>query len=245
MAVPANLLLMNTPAAPYQPPGEQKPPSSFSHYLPRLRREFYQGDAAVFWTLPIANRAHGWLDAKFHAAFREITLHAAAREGLLCPAYCLMPDHIHFVWMGLRLATDQRNGIKFLREHLAPFLKPRRFQHQAHDHVLTSKERHRRAFSLACADYVFLNPAKAGLVSKPSDWPYNGVLIPGYPHLDPFDPGHWPRFWRHYFAVREPGVETRLLPPREMQPVRTRSHKGASSSEEISADLRAAATFPP
>ena len=35
--------------------------SSFSHYLPRLRREFYQADAVVFWTLPIAHRARGLL----------------------------------------------------------------------------------------------------------------------------------------------------------------------------------------
>ena len=41
-------------------------------------------------------------------------LHAAAREGLFCPVYCLMPDHLHLVWMGLRLDTDQLNGMAFL-----------------------------------------------------------------------------------------------------------------------------------
>lgn len=55
--------------------------SAFSHYLPRLRREFYQADAVVFWTLPIAHQARGWLDAPFHAVFREMRLPAAAREG--------------------------------------------------------------------------------------------------------------------------------------------------------------------
>jgi hypothetical protein len=29
--------------------------------LPRLPREYYQGDAVVFWTLTIYNQAHGWL----------------------------------------------------------------------------------------------------------------------------------------------------------------------------------------
>jgi len=87
-------------------------------------------------------------------------LHAAAREGLMCPAYCLMPDHIHFVWMGLRRETDQRNGIKFLRAHLGPLIKPAKFQHQADDHVLKPEERQRKIFSLACADYVLLNPVK-------------------------------------------------------------------------------------
>ena len=65
---------------------DQKPRSAFSHYLPRLRREFYQADAVVFWTLPVEHRARGWLSESFHAAFRELMLHAAAREGLLSPA---------------------------------------------------------------------------------------------------------------------------------------------------------------
>jgi putative transposase len=207
---------MNTNSPPPNPAG-RKPRSAFSHYLPRLRREFYQADAAVFWTMPVAHKAKGWLDTGFHAVFRELTLHAAAREGLLCPAYCLMPDHLHFVWMGLRLDADQRNGIKFLRAQLGRFLKSARFQHQAHDHVLTSEERHQRAFGLACADYVLLNPWKAGLVPAPTEWPYLGAVIPGYPRLNVFDPDYWPWFWKHYFTVREPGLEKRKLPPREME----------------------------
>jgi len=50
-------------------------------YLPRLPREYYQGDAVVHWTLPIAHRRQGWLDEPFHAAFRELLLHTAARKG--------------------------------------------------------------------------------------------------------------------------------------------------------------------
>src|SRR5262245_5348867 len=76
-------------------------------YLPRLPREYYQADAVVHWTLAIMHREHGWLNESFHFAFRELLLHAAAREGLLCPTYCLMPDHLHLVWMGLRLDSDQ------------------------------------------------------------------------------------------------------------------------------------------
>ena len=196
---------------------ERKPRSEFSRYLPRLKRKFYQADAVVFWTMPVDLRRQGWLDERFHAAFREMMLHTAAREGLLCPAYCLMPDHIHFVWMGLRRETDQRNATKFLRTQLGPFLKPAKFQHQPHDHVLSTKERQRQAFSLACADYVLLNPLKAELVKKPSDWPYLGAVIPGYPRLAPFDADYWPWFWKHYYAERESGIEERVLPPRQME----------------------------
>lgn len=194
-----------------------QPRSTFSHYLPRLRREFYQSDAVVFWTLPMAGRTRGWLTERLHSAFREVMLHAAAREGLLCPAYCLMPDHLHFVWMGLRHDTDQRNGMKFLRAELGPYLEPARFQHQAHDHVLTPAERRRQAFSVACADYVLLNPLRAGLVKSPAEWPYVGVVVPGYPRANPFEASYWQWLWTRYSELREPGIEQRVLPPREME----------------------------
>jgi putative transposase len=196
---------------------EPRPRSAFSHYLPRLKRGFYQADAVVFWTLPVSHRQQGWLTDGFHATLREMMLHTAAREGLLCPAYCLMPDHLHLVWMGIRRETDQRNGMKFLRAQLGLFLQPAKFQHQAHDHVLTNRERQRRAFSVACADYVLLNPLRAGLVKTPETWPYLGAVVPGYPRLDPFDADYWPWFWKHYFAVRAPGLEQRILPPHEME----------------------------
>ena len=194
-----------------------KPRSEFSHYLPRLKREFYQADAVVFWTLPIMNRRQGWLDDAFHKIFREMMLHAAAREGLLCPAYCLMPDHLHLVWMGIRKDADQRNGMKFLRAQLGSALRPAKFQHQAHDHVLAEKERQRHAFSVACADYVLLNPLRAKLVKLPEAWPYLGAVVPGFPRLDVFDSDYWPWFWKHYAAVLEPGIKQRILPPREME----------------------------
>jgi putative transposase len=114
--------------------------SNRSFYLPRLAREHYQGNAVIHWTMPIAQRGTGWLNESFHAQFRELMLHAAARENLFCPAYCLMPDHIHLLWMGMHRDSDQMNGMKFLREHLGAVLRPHSFQHQAHDHVLREEE---------------------------------------------------------------------------------------------------------
>src|SRR5580765_3048454 len=112
-------------------PSRSNPPRAYS--LPRLPREYYQGDAVVHWTLPIFDRATGWLSEAFHGCFRELLLHTASREYLLCPTYCLMPDHIHLIWMGLRLESDQMNAIAFLRTYLEPALAPAKFQPQPHD----------------------------------------------------------------------------------------------------------------
>lgn len=183
-----------------------------SFYLPRLPREYYQGDAVVHWTMPIAQRGTGWLNETFHQRFREILLHAAAREGLICPTYCLMPDHIHLVWMGLRLDTDQRNGMKFLREHAGKLLAPHRFQHQPHDHVLREEQRRREVFRTVCF-YVIDNARVEKLAVRLEDWPFAGCVIPGYPAMHPLEEDFWAQFWKLYLAARAPDAGNIKRPP--------------------------------
>ena len=139
-------------------------------------------------------------------------LHAAAREGLLCPTYCLMPDHLHLVWMGLRLDTDQLNGMAFLRTHLEGALAPERFQHQAHDHVLKERERRRNAFSAVCW-YIIENPLRGELVKAVTEWPFIGALVPGYPTLQPLQEDVWAKFWKQYQVMRHPDAGNIIRPP--------------------------------
>lgn len=176
--------------------------SRFPSHLPRLERQAYQGTAIVHWSLSTFDRATGWLDDRFHARFRELMLHAAAREGLVCPAYSLMPDHLHVLWMGLRRQTDQRNGMAFLRTYLEPALAPHRFQPQAYDRVLREEERDPDAFALVCG-YVLANPERKGLVTQWPDWPFNGAVMSGYPTLHPRQNDFWEKFWMLYHQLRE------------------------------------------
>ena len=159
----------------------------------------------MFWTLSLFDKATGWLTPAFHSRFRELLFHTAAREGLVCPIYCLMPDHLHLVWMGLRLDSDQRNGMAFLRTYLEPELSPARFQPQAQDRVLREEQRKRNAFARVCF-YVADNPVRAELVAKPEDWPFIGCVIPGYPKLNPLGQEYWPTFWRIYRRLRLPNA---------------------------------------
>jgi REP element-mobilizing transposase RayT len=182
-------------------------------HLPRLLRHHYQGHAVVFWTFTLAGHARGWLTAALHGTFRELLLHAAAREHLFCPAYCLMPDHLHLVWMGLRRESDQLNAVRFLRRHLTPALGPdRKWQHQAHDHVLREDERRRDAFARTCF-YVLANPVRARLVERERDWPYLGAVVPGYPDLQPLAENFWKTFWKLYAQAREAEPSPPAKPP--------------------------------
>jgi REP element-mobilizing transposase RayT len=194
---------LHDPAAAKMKVKSPRDPLSRAFYLPRLPREYYQGDAVVHWTLTTFDRAQGWLTPAFHQQFRELMFHAAAREGLACPVYCLMPDHLHLIWMGLRLDTHQRNGMAFLRTQLEPALKPAKFQPQAQDNVLRAEERKRSAFAKACF-YVAANPVRAQLIGEKQVWPYTGCVIPGYPSLCPTPENFWPMFWKIYLKLRAP-----------------------------------------
>ena len=178
-----------------------------------MERHHYQGHAVVFWTNTLEERDRGWLTPAFHATFRELLLHAATREHFFCPAYCLMPDHLHLVWMGMRRETDQLNAMKFLRTHLEPALgNGREWQHQSHDHVLREEERRRNAFARFCF-YTLANPVRAELVQRESEWPFSGAIIPGYPTLHPFAEDYWERFWKLYIAERESEPPPAATPP--------------------------------
>jgi putative transposase len=187
-------------------------PLNRAFYLPRLPREYYQADAVVHWTLTVFDRVQGWLTPALHCQFRELMFHAAAREGLVCPVYCLMPDHLHLVWMGLRLDTDQINGMAFLRRYLEPALKPAKFQSQAQDNVLREEERRRNAFAKVCF-YIAANPVRAELMKEKGVWPYTGCIVPGYPKLNPAGEDFWPRFWKIYGQLRQPDAGNIKRPP--------------------------------
>lgn len=168
----------------------EDPPLEEKHnWLRRLPEGFYRGHSSVHWQMTIQDRAQGWLKPGFHARFREVLLHTLARHDLVCPIYCLMPDHMHLLWMGTSSDADQKLAAKFFREHVNALLHRSlngiRFQKQAYDHVLRQSEQGADAVR-EMAWYIQQNPVRAGLEVEESDWPYLGCMVPGYPTFHPF-----------------------------------------------------------
>jgi REP element-mobilizing transposase RayT len=167
--------------------------------LPRLPAGYYRGFTAVHWQMTIEGRATGWLRAGFHPTFRELLLHTMSRYDLVCPVYCLMPDHLHLLWMGVAADADQRTAAKFLRQHmnalLERYLPDTRLQKQAYDHVLRQEEKGPDAVR-AVAWYLLQNPVRAGLVDTMESWLDLGCMVPGYPTLHPLEEGYWENFWK-------------------------------------------------
>jgi hypothetical protein len=172
-------------------------------HLPRLGAEQYRDTAVVHWTMTIDRRGIGWLDQRFHERFRVVLLHTLARHHLACPVYCLMPDHLHMIWMGLGATSDQRLASGFFRRHVNRALDPWELQLQGYDHVLRARERRGDALA-ALAKYLLLNPVRANLCVNWSDYPYSNTLIAGYPELDVRQPGFWELFLKIYDRLTKP-----------------------------------------
>ncbi len=151
----------------------------------------------IFWTHTMARRATGWLNEDFHAHFREVLLHACARQHLACPAYVLMPDHWHLVWLGMAATSDQHAATRFLRRYPQPRLGEFTLDDRAYDHVLRRTEKSREAIGSSC-HYVQENPIRAGYCLDRTGWPYAGAMIAGFPELDARRPDFWEVFWRIY-----------------------------------------------
>lgn len=187
----------------HKAPGSRERERVEKGHLPRLAPEWYRGPAFVHWTLTMEDRATGWLTPEFHAILQQILLHTCHRYALVCPAYVLMPDHAHMLWLGLDDAgADQRVAIEYFRKHLRSALAPADWQRQPHDHVLDEAERHHDAFQIV-ARYIFENPVRANLAARWQDYPFLGCCLPGYPDLDVRCEDYWDLFWRIYNRLVE------------------------------------------
>jgi REP element-mobilizing transposase RayT len=176
-------------------------------YLRRLPKGWYTGYAWVHWTMTIDGRTRGWLDELMHRHVRELLVHTTTRHGLVCPAYCLMPDHAHFLWLGTMPTSDQNQASAFFRRYWNQALEQRgaSLQKQPHDHVLNEHERNPEAFEEVFF-YVLRNAEAAGLTGDWREWPFVGAAAAGYPDTDPREEDWLGRFWKIYHTeVRRHG----------------------------------------
>lgn len=98
-----------------------------------------------------------------------------ASRNFSVPAYCLMPDHLHFLAEGLDPASDLLHllksfKIKSSRKYTARTGLPL-WQRGFYDHVLRPGEQLE-----SVAWYIWLNPVRKRMVSIASDYPFSGSL---------------------------------------------------------------------
>jgi putative transposase len=98
-------------------------------------------------------------------AIDETLSHREATGDLRCGPVLAMPDHLHAL-MAFPGPADMRIGIRGFKSWLAK-QHGIRWQRDFFDHRLRNWES-----GAEKAQYIRMNPVRAGLVTRPEDWPY-------------------------------------------------------------------------
>lgn len=109
-----------------------------------------------------------------YQAYLDLIAAAARRAATQVWAYCLMPNHVHFIMApsdadGLRATFAEAHRRYTARIHAR--LKCTGHLWQGRFSSTTMDERHLRA----AARYVPMNPVRAGLVAHARDWPWSSA----------------------------------------------------------------------
>jgi putative transposase len=133
----------------------------------------YIGRIPYFLTICTHNRHRAFDDREFaHEAIAKL-LRTAKRFGFAVYAYCLMPDHVHLVLLGLRDDSDFCAFVKSWNTQTGYLWRQRHhtklWQGGYFEHILRSDV----SIYLA-AQYVAMNPVRAGFVDDPTKYEFTG-----------------------------------------------------------------------
>lgn len=109
-----------------------------------------------------------------YALYRDLMAERCRANGVVCTAYCLMPNHVHLL---LTPATPEglSRAVGEAHRRYSAFVNARArvtghvFQGRFASAVMDE------AHWLAAVRYLALNPVRAGLVTRPEAWPWSSV----------------------------------------------------------------------
>jgi putative transposase len=159
----------------------------------RLPRQHYVGQRRYFVTILCADRKP--LLAERHSAELVIrTLRECAQHhNFAIYSFCAMPDHLHFLAIGMNPACNLLNFVMHFkrtctvayREHRAGMLWRKKF----YDYILRDHDENG-----SVADYIRMNPVRAGLCSQASNYEFSGSFVSDWPGVE--DGTQWSPPWR-------------------------------------------------
>jgi putative transposase len=148
----------------------------------RLAPLNYVGLRDYFITICTFNRRRYFCDIQLATSTIELLRATASVHSFAIHAYCLMPDHLHFVAQGLQPSSDLLQLTKsFKSQSCRAFLRQRTqplWQNRFFDHILRPND----SFA-AVAWYIWLNPVRKGLCPSPAAYPFSGSFTPAISRL--------------------------------------------------------------
>ena len=165
----------------------------------RLAPRNYLGRNSYFVTICSYKRQNVFLDAKLSTWILDLLHSESAANSFRVQAYCLMPDHLHFLAEGMDPSSDLRHFLKSFK-----IKSSRRYSRQVgralwqtrfYEHILRGPDSVETV-----AWYIWLNPVRKGLASKPQDYPfvgsYSGKEMPAA-----WNTPEWRPPWKKLYAL--------------------------------------------
>jgi putative transposase len=142
----------------------------------RLDAARYKGARWYFVTFCCAGRGPVFGDAERAPWMVEVLRQEATSHGFAVYAYCVMPDHVHVLVMGMGEASDLLMFLKILKQKTA-YQFQKKFQRglwqkRFYDHVLRENDSVERV-----AAYIWMNPVRAGFCKDGREYPYSGSFV--------------------------------------------------------------------
>jgi putative transposase len=139
----------------------------------RLEGFDYATRRVYFITIVVNGRRKEFLDADLAQATVDCLLDLRQQMGFKLYSYCLMPDHFHaLISMGSsgKSLGEICGAFKSLTTRI--FWRRQQgklWQRQFFDHIIRNEEDF-----FETREYVWMNPARKGLVETPDEWRYSG-----------------------------------------------------------------------
>jgi putative transposase len=139
----------------------------------RLPAANYVGRGIYFLTV-CCDRRRAYLSDPVIAAFvmREL-VESASSHSFTVHAFCLMPDHIHFLAEGTLPTSDALEFARHFKQGTAFFHKQKTqrvlWEFGYYDHILRAQDG-----LIEVARYIWWNPVRKKLCVSPNDYPFSG-----------------------------------------------------------------------
>jgi putative transposase len=139
----------------------------------RLKPFNYVGRQRYFVTLCCFRRRSVFSQLRVCEELLALLRSECASRGFSVLAYCLMPDHLHFLVEGMDPGCDLLQLMKSFRikgsRRQASLGEGILWQKGFYEHILRASETVE-----AVAWYIWLNPVRRGLVSRAQEYPFAG-----------------------------------------------------------------------
>jgi len=139
----------------------------------RLPQPYYRGPRCHFITICCDLRRPHLRGASIAGAIRDLLLTVATRQHFVIHAYCVMPDHLHFLAQGTKSSCELQEFVRNFKSRSAYAFRQitgqRLWEKSYYDHILRDAE------SLeSVASYIWWNPVRRRLCESPRQYPYSG-----------------------------------------------------------------------